>query len=359
MKSIYKKDLIDVWRDRKTLLLSIILPLVIVIVSVMIQNTSGDLEMKVVYDESVPENVVNIIAEEYASLEYSDQMEEDLMQDKADIGLQADDNTLIFYGNVDESNIQDEITNLELIMTQNTLQDIEQGTNSHYLKTEVANLDQESGSIGNLLMNILIMSVLFGAFPASVSLFAEEKEQRTMEALLMAPKSRFRILSSKFLVILTMGLISGCIAIFGGIILTFFIDTDGSNIVIGDGLTAQMIGLMLNTVLFAINAVTLLMLVSIMSGSFKEAQNYMMATMILLFIGPGIMSTLTPANIPMWIFFVPSLNNNAFMQVIFSSSPGFYMPLLLTTVSSLLLFITLFFICYRMFNDDKKALGDN
>lgn len=201
------------WRDRKTLLLSIILPLVIVIVSVTIQNSSGDPEMTIVYDESVPADVVNVIEEEYTSLEYSEQMEEDLMQDKADIGLQADDHTLILYGNVDESNIQDEIMNLELFMTQNTLQDIEQGANSHYLKTEVANLDQESGSIGNLLMNILIMSVLFGAFPASVSLFAEEKEQRTMEALLMAPKSRFRILSSKFLVILTLGLISGCIAI--------------------------------------------------------------------------------------------------------------------------------------------------
>lgn len=359
MKSIYRKDLIDVWRDRKTLLLSIMLPLVIVFVSVTIHNASGDTPMTVVYDDSVPTEVVSLIEAAYSSLEYSDRIEDDLMQDRADIGLQAEDNTIILYGNLDVSSIQDGITDLELLLTQNTLQDIQLETSSDYWQTQVANMDQESGSIGNLLMNILIMSVLFGAFPASVSLFAEEKEQRTMEALLMTPKSRLRILSSKFLVVLTLGLISAFIAIIGGISLTSLMDTEGGSIVISDQLVMQLSGLTLNAFLFAINLVTLLMLLSIMSKSFKEAQNYMMAMMLLLFIGPGIMSTFTPANIPMWFFFIPSINSNALMQVIFSSSSEFYIPLLLTTVSSLLLFFVLFFICYRMFNDDKKALGNN
>lgn len=41
MKNIFLKDLIDVWRDRKTLILSVFLPLLIVFVNVTISSMNG------------------------------------------------------------------------------------------------------------------------------------------------------------------------------------------------------------------------------------------------------------------------------------------------------------------------------
>src|SRR5699024_11954879 len=118
------------------------------------------------------------------------------------------------------------------------VKEIQHETNTDPWSTQVEDIDQESGSMGNLLMNILIMSVLFGAFPASVSLFAGEKEQRTMESLLMAPRSRLRILSSKFSVVVTLGVISGFIAVSGSVALTSMTD-EGESLVLGSQLFGQ------------------------------------------------------------------------------------------------------------------------
>ncbi|HLR66861.1 MAG TPA: ABC transporter permease subunit [Virgibacillus sp.] len=357
MKSIYRKDLIDVWRDRKTLVLSILLPLLIVFVSVSASTIGEDTQPNVVYDSSVPTEVINLIQEENAALEYSDHIQDDLMHNTADIGIQVNESTIAIHGNMDIENIQESIIDLELLIAQANLQDIQHETNTDPWSTQVEDIDQESGSMGNLLMNILIMSVLFGAFPASVSLFAGEKEQRTMESLLMAPRSRLRILSSKFSVVVTLGVISGFIAVSGSVALTSMMD-EGESLVLGSQLFGQLLGTIVNAFLYIINLVMVLTIISIMSESFKEAQNYMMAMMLVLFISPGIMMALTPSNIPTWFYIIPSLNTNALMQSIFSSEE-LLVPFLLTILSSVLSFIILFLICYRVFTDDKKALGNN
>jgi sodium transport system permease protein len=81
---------------------------------------------------------------------------------------------------------------------------------------DVASMKERIGkSVGGMVPYLFVIFCFMGAMYPAIDLAAGEKERGTMETLLTAPVSRFQILLGKFAVVVLTGLMSACVSIFG------------------------------------------------------------------------------------------------------------------------------------------------
>ncbi|MCW8877652.1 MAG: ABC transporter permease [Kangiellaceae bacterium] len=164
------------------------------------------------------------------------------------------------------------------------------------VKTSTADERESFGEkIGGFLPYILILIGLQGAMFPALDLGVGEKERGTLETLLLTPVSRFEIVIAKFLVIFTTSFVAVFLTLISfGLITSVFgpmmladLGASGSTKINGllDSLATISIGdvslMFLMLIPIAAIFASLLLSVSIYARTFKEAQNYMSPIMIL------------------------------------------------------------------------------
>jgi sodium transport system permease protein len=172
----------------------------------------------------------------------------------------------------------------------------------------VASVEERVGrAVGGMLPYIFIIFCFMGAMYPAIDLGAGEKERGTMETLLTAPVNRFHILLGKFGVVVLSGLVSASVSILG-----LFIAIKQSNEIpatlmnvlvkmLGWDTIALVLSLLLPLTIFFAG---ILLSVSLTARSFKEAQSLIsplnIAVVIPAAIGlvPGIKMTFATALIP-------------------------------------------------------------
>jgi sodium transport system permease protein len=81
---------------------------------------------------------------------------------------------------------------------------------------DVASMKERIGkTVGGMVPYLFVIFCFMGAMYPAIDLAAGEKERGTMETLLTAPVSRFQILLGKFAVVVLTGLMSAVVSIFG------------------------------------------------------------------------------------------------------------------------------------------------
>jgi sodium transport system permease protein len=172
----------------------------------------------------------------------------------------------------------------------------------------VASMEERIGrAVGGMLPYIFIIFCFMGAMYPAIDLGAGEKERGTMETLLTAPVNRFHILLGKFGVVVLSGLVSASVSILG----LFIAIKQSSEIpqqfmdVIVKMLGWDTILLVLSLLLpLTIFFAGILLSVSLTARSFKEAQSMIsplnIAVIVPAAIGlvPGIKMSYTTAMIP-------------------------------------------------------------
>ncbi|HXV13880.1 MAG TPA: ABC transporter permease [Candidatus Krumholzibacteria bacterium] len=172
----------------------------------------------------------------------------------------------------------------------------------------VASIEERVGkSIGGMLPYIFIIFCFMGAMYPAIDLGAGEKERGTMETLLTAPVNRFHILLGKFGVVVLSGLVSAGVSIFG-----LFIALKQSNEIPSQFMSIIMKMLGWDTIVLVLSLLLpltiffagILLSVSLTARSFKEAQSMIsplnIAVIVPAAIGlvPGIKMSYATAMIP-------------------------------------------------------------
>ncbi|MFH1754595.1 MAG: ABC transporter permease [Candidatus Latescibacterota bacterium] len=164
-----------------------------------------------------------------------------------------------------------------------------------------------AGSIGGFLPYLFIIFCFTGSMYPAIDLAAGEKERGTLETLLTSPVGKFEILLGKFGVVVLTGLISAAISIVGmyiGVLQMKEIPSELMNSILGILETRSIV--LLLSLLLPLTAffAAILLSLSIIAKSFKEAQSILTPMMIVVivpaFIGllPGMELTATTALIP-------------------------------------------------------------
>ena len=329
--SIFKKELIDVLRDRRTLMFMVVIPILItpllVIGSIKFQEyqnkKSEEKILKIAYINESEDNLtkqllsdqkgVNIIEgvqlDSIESYIKSDSLQGGLYLGKGflkKIKTNSSGDVKIYYKSSDlmskskkrmqaaldiykEKIIAERLKQLNVdgqILDPITINNIDLATAKETL----------GKAIGGFIPYVLVMFIFLGAMYPAIDLGAGEKERGSLETLLSSPATKFEITMGKLLVVSLTGIVSGLVSVLGISSSLFFIDKIPAQMqetileLINPFMISSIIILMIPIAIFF---ASMLLSISFYARSFKEAQSLMgplnMVIIVPLFLslGPG------------------------------------------------------------------------
>lgn len=380
---IYKKEMIDSFRDKRTLLLTVLLPLVMMTALTLYYENmisdDADETYTLAVKSSLTSNQESLFAElKNVELVVADNPEQEVLDGEAQAAVLFANGFDENLQNGEEGNIEiigdtfsQKSTNLmylvtnqlaayEKVITAERLK--EQGVNPAVMQPftveqrEISAEDSNIMLLAILIPLILAIAIGVGASPSAADLFAGEKERKTMEALLMTPVNRSTLLLAKYLTIGSLGAIIGILTL--GIVafeIAFFTENLKMAVSFGDK-TIQVIGLgILVSIVYAFFIGALLMVTSIVGKTVKEAQSYAtpvtMLTMFPLFMISGLgVNELTTNH-----FITPFVNIFAIItELIFGIVD--YQHILMMLGSNIVCIVVIFAISRILFSKDKWVM---
>lgn len=329
--SIFKKELIDVLRDRRTLIFMVVIPILItpllVIGSIKFQeyqnkkseekilkiafiNESEDSLTKQLLSDQKGVNIIEgVQLDSIESYIKSDSLQGGLYLGKGflkKIKTNSSGDVKIYYKSSDlmskskkrmqaaldiykEKIIDERLKQLNVdgqILDPITITNIDMATAKETL----------GKAIGGFIPYVLVMFIFLGAMYPAIDLGAGEKERGSLETLLSSPATKFEITMGKLLVVSLTGIVSGLVSVLGISSSLFFIDKIPVQIqdtileLINPFMISSIIILMIPIAIFF---ASMLLSISFYARSFKEAQSLMgplnMVIIVPLFLslGPG------------------------------------------------------------------------
>ena len=223
-------------------------------------------------------------------------------------------------------------------------------------REDVASTEEKfAENAGGFLPYIFIIFGFMGSIYPALDLGAGEKERGTLETILSSPASRFDIVMGKFLVVVLFSIATAFLAMLGVLVMVYqFLPTIETNITqtVMDMLGPRRIFIIMSMVLpvsafFAAVALA----ISIFAKSFKEAQS-MMAPLNIIIILPAMIGMLPGFKLSAVTAAIPILNLSLATKAILGGSAD---PILIAEV-----YLSLFFLagvsiygCAKWFNREE------
>ena len=330
--SIFKKELTDVLRDRRTLFFMIAMPVIVMplifigslkfqeyqnkkseekILNIALVNESGETKIR---DYILNQKGVNLIEDIDA-----DSLEAGIKSDSLQGGLYIGKNFLnnistnqmgaveIYYKSSDlmskaKKRINNALDQYKNEVGAGRLVRFDIGKNLleplQIIDKDMSTKKETIGkALGGLVPYMLVIFIFLGAMYPAIDLGAGEKERGSLETLLSSPATKFEITVGKLMVVSLTGLVSGLISVVGITAPMYFIDNIPDQIkstvleIISPFMIISVIFLMIPIAIFF---ASMLLSISFYARSFKEAQslmgplNIIIIVPLMLTLGPGI-----------------------------------------------------------------------
>lgn len=341
IRTIYRKELIDILRDRRTLIAMIVVPIVLYPLLMLGSIQAVSFQMDQVGQESI---VIGVVDETHGQalhrlieldqragkLEQSEsEPAEELMSDWPKVNMrafgsrerleQAISNRAIHVGVILDSaslyndpNIQNHIQILHdkedvrsVYATlriqglfnrtgERTVEDRKRQANlpstfDQPFLLELVDLSSPPSILGQILPLILILMTITGAIYPAIDLTAGERERGTLESLMSTPVNVLDLVVGKFLVVTTVAIMGATLNLASVTATVYFggfdrvIATTGGALPIG-----TMVLILLCLIPFAVLMSAIMIAVCSFARTFKEAQNYVTPVILAVLIPGGI-----------------------------------------------------------------------
>ncbi|MGA3880909.1 ABC transporter permease [Bacillus pumilus] len=388
-KTVFLKEMTDALRDRKTLLLTVLIPLLTMLGLVFFYESMiadpGDETYTVAVNEQLPTEMNQMIKEvKNLTLETFDDPQQAVKDGKANAYLEmpkeADDMlqhqqsfAIKIHGYTTDDDSVIAVQMLQSLLEQYQNQVVEKRLAADQINTsvihpfEVQSVDVEEGNEGEngmtsmllsiLLPMILVTSVISGALPAALDIVAGEKDRKSIEALFLTPASRLQILIGKWLAVSMFGILSGIVAI-GMLLLSTLLFTEKLKQALnfGDQMWSIIAVMFAALIIFSFMVSMIELLLSVVSSSVKEAQSYMSMIITLGVIPMFFTMRAGATQLDTYYFAIPFLNIHALCkQLMFGIIDP--MAVTLTLGSSALAVVILFVIVRSLFMKEKWMLA--
>jgi sodium transport system permease protein len=330
---VYKKEIKDVVRDRKTLFFSVLGPMILYPVlfllvinfNLMINQKTQETPSVISISESFSENLKSIINDnELIEIKELDNPKEALENKEIDAYIiwseeENIEKIVVQYdftsgtGEKAKNRVFREIEKYAIKVREDKLKSINVDVgilNSVQYKMEDISTPLKKGNnfVGKILPSLLIslglLSILYPAIDVTVS----EKERGTLETILTLPISKNELFMGKFLAVSTVAVISTLInvtSIYLVLKLALLNMTENAfNIGLSFGGFISLLLLVIPLLLFM---TSIIMGVSLFMKSFKDAQNYL-TPIILIFMIPIFVSTVPSITLDNTTTLIPILN---------------------------------------------------
>jgi sodium transport system permease protein len=328
--TIFRKELLDTLRDRRTIIMSILVPL-------LLFPLLGGVVAKVITSQqkTAKERTLEVLlidhgqAPRFRDLLYQ---EGDLLMRKGDIRIRedlslaegrdlvtSDSLTAVVYfdpefvrqrdaglpgimsvyykrtdrGRIERDRILDIVERYETLLYDEQMRSlgIDPAVTIKPIIVNDFNVASEkerfASVIGGMVPSLFVVFAMMGCFHPATDLAAGEKERGTFETLLTIPATRLQILSGKFLVVLLNGLLSAGLGL-AGLYVTFQVAVDVPDRIQSAIVSILEVGSIL-TILSLLLPLTIffsafMLMLSVHARSYKEAQSTINPLMILVFV---------------------------------------------------------------------------
>jgi sodium transport system permease protein len=335
---VFKKELTDIIRDRRTLISMIVIPIVVIPILTLGIGAVMSIQMKKISEKEIKIGIVNKTGNYWLEDKIkqkinvrfinTDDIEGSINKKEIDIGIIIPDDLFIklkdkitskikiLYdfsrdtSKIAKERITTEINNLINDIIRKRL--IEYGLDDNFItpiKLDYQNIATEEkmgGSIlGIILPYMILILALSGATYPAIDFTAGEKERGTLETILVSPASSEEIILGKYLTVHLTSLVSSLLTLFSYIFFVgtgFLLAQEIVGIKISIPFTSILLSLLLILPVTAMFS-ALLLSISLFAKSTKEAQSYISPLMIIV-IFPAMMS------------FIPGFENSIIMSII-------------------------------------------
>lgn len=381
---IYLKEMKDCFRDSRTLLLTVLLPIIMmtgltIFYEKLISHDGGE-AYQLAVEQSFSIEEESLFAN-YENIEFvkTANPEETLQKGEAVAALKLSPNFLQSIEDgvdataslIGDSFSQNSANLMNLVTTALTVYEksvtserlLALGTDTSIIEPftinqlEMSEEDPNINLIAMLIPLILSISIGIGASPSASDLFAGEKERKTMEALLMTPVSRAVLLFSKWLTIASIGAITGIITlIVVALEIGFFTENLKKAVSFGDNAVLIIALSVIMSILYAMFNASILMLTSIMGKTVKEAQSYSTPIMMLAVLPIMIISSIGINELGFEHFAIPIMNLFSILKELLFGIVN-YEHILITVASNLICMIAIFILGRILFMKDKWVMN--
>ncbi len=395
ISSLYKKEILDIFRDKKTIIIMLVVPLLLypaifffaaqISVSIITESQKKTYDIVLDFDEG-RDKIIEIINDDTDEYDYSLNIVENitdcetaLAEKKISAYVRTEENNgktiynIYYLSSYSDSSsvapmIDDILTEYRNILR---IEQIEaEGLDSDSVlypieinETDTSSSEQSVGYIlGSILPVILVVIIVMSATYPATDITAGEKERGTLETMLTLPITGKEIFIAKFMAVATITVFSAFINILSMGIVTGFMYTSiiASNEEISINISSFIPALLivvLCVIIFAMFISALTMGICAMAKSFKEAQNYMTPFTLIVMIA-GYISFIPSINLTTTTAIVPVLNICLMIKQLLSFEYNI-MLILLVFISNILYAAIAISLLSKMYDSESIMFGDS
>jgi sodium transport system permease protein len=338
IKLIYLKEVLDLLRDRRTIISMLVFPLLVMpliflglnFFLIRSINRAKDKQFSIALkQETGLEGITTSLEQAGFKVRPSDNPRRAVENKETEFGVDVSGGTnspaVRIYADqsqleatVASGRIEAALNQLKEARIKNELQ--RSGVSERILtpftveKVNTAPPQKMSGMfVGAIIGYMFVMFMLMGAMYPAIDMTAGEKERRTMEMLLSSPAGRGEIVLGKILVAITASFTTSVLTIisFG---ISFFFGMKGvrsgrqPQLVMEIPLDAKTFVLIFVSIIpMAVLAATLIIAIATMAKSYKEAQSYL-TPLLLVAIMPAMVSLIPGIKLSAWMALIPIVN---------------------------------------------------
>jgi sodium transport system permease protein len=334
---VYRKELTEAVRDRRTMISSILIPLLLFpVLAVSLGYTAAELfgevsrqpsRIMILGGEDSPEIVIGLKKAENlrvvpAAANYADLISDKKVQAAIERGDRPDVKIYMFSGDLKSTNGARRIERFfneyrdALVRERLAAHNLQPGLMKPFeIKEQNAvSTEKVAGeTYGGLIPYLAILMCMTGAMYPAMDLTAGEKERGTMETILSSPISRTHLVLGKFLVVLTASLATATLSVasMGAsfTMLSRLVPVEG----VGEGLpiipihAKTALAVFIVAVPIGVLFSSVMMTISLFAKTFKEAQSYLTPmTFVVLF--PAIAAVIPGIELTSRLALIPILN---------------------------------------------------
>jgi len=382
IKLIYLKEILDLLRDRRTIISMLVFPLLFVPTIFLgstyffsrFMNRAQEKQFNIALKQETDlEGMASLLEQAGFKIRLSDNPRRAVENKETELGMDVSGETnspaIRIYADrsqaetsVASGRIEAALNQLKEARIKNELQ--RAGVPERILtpftveKVNTAPPKKMSGLlIGTIIGYMFVTFMLMGAMYPAIDMTAGEKERRTMEMLLSSPASRGEIVLGKILVAITASFTTSVLTMisFG---ISFFFGMKGfrsgrqPQLIMEIPLDAKTFVLIFASIIpMAVLSATLMIAISTMAKSYKEAQSYL-APLLMVAIIPAMVSLLPGVKLNAGMALIPIVN---FSQLIKELMLGdwSWTGFILTLLSNLVYAAIAFTAAVRVFKNER------
>ncbi len=372
VKTVFLKELRDLYRDRRTLMVTVVLPLLmypIIFIGVMQLTMLQAGKMKeqagvvaVLTPESLPGNLLTTDSTSLLDLVDSTGWQEKLKAGEIDAAVSISSGFLdsIAVGKVGEielhylssrdfstqvkrrieRKVEDyKASEIDRRMTQ-------MGVDTSFIHPvsiksvdEASEQEQAGSEMGRFLGYFLILTTLTGAFYAAIDLTAGEKERGTLETLLVSPALRQQLVYGKFLATVVAALLSAVLNLVSmGLTTLYAVDMLGTSAGASGGMLISLgsvVLVLLTLIPLAVLFAGVTMAVAVTARTYKEGQG-MLTPLMMVSILPAMVSMIPGIELTPLLAVIPIANVSLLMRALMAGNAP-WLEFTITLVSTAVL----------------------